>query len=130
MTDTTLKPGMMFTNEHGVWRVLDERDKDTGDLPQREIEVREATREAAQNDDTEWLTESEAVTDGMEIVDSMGYTKRDVAEATVITCIPYADGPEYHEYEATGDELPDLLMTMEDPEHCERVVDVDLTFSD
>lgn len=57
------------------------------------------------------------------------YSEREVASATVLSVVPYADGAEYREYEVSGEELPDLLEGINHPEVWEMVVDVDVSFS-
>jgi hypothetical protein len=41
---------------------------------------------------------------------------------TVRTVVPYAEEPEYREYEVTSEELPALLDELRAPDHAEEVV--------
>lgn len=47
------------------------------------------------------------------------------ATFTVLTVVPYVDGPEYREYDVPGDELPMFLERMADDQHAELVVDIE-----
>ncbi|MFC6823496.1 hypothetical protein [Halopelagius fulvigenes] len=44
---------------------------------------------------------------------------------TVLTVTPFADEPEYREYEVGSDDLPLFLESMADEQHAERVVTVE-----
>jgi len=57
---------------------------------------------------------------------SPAYDTVDVESATVLSVIPYTEGAEYREYNVSGEELPHLLQTIDDPQVAERVVSVDV----
>jgi len=46
-------------------------------------------------------------------------------EYTVVTVVPYTDGPEYREYRPDPDELPMLLESIDDERVAEMVVSVE-----
>lgn len=126
MSETKLKPGIVFSNDFGVWKVVDERDSDTGSLPEREVKVRAISAETAEKGDTEWLTEDEAAGTNLEIQGGFGYSKTDIDSATVLSVVPYSDGPEYREYSVDSEGLPGLLSSIRDDEVSEMVVNVDV----
>ena len=56
-----------------------------------------------------------------------GVEYRDVtpdSRFTVLTVIPYTDGPQYREYYVDSNELPMVLQSISNPEIAETVVDV------
>ena len=54
------------------------------------------------------------------------YEAVEIESVTVTTLVPYADGPEFREYTPEPENLQDVLILMDDPEHAERVIDVEI----
>jgi len=54
------------------------------------------------------------------------YESIEVKSVTVTTLVPYTDGPEFREYNPEPENLQDLLNLLDDPEHAERVIDVEI----
>jgi len=58
--------------------------------------------------------------------DTAEYDLVAIERATVLSVVPYTDGPEYHEYTVDAEELPTLLQNIDDPEVAESLISVDV----
>lgn len=55
------------------------------------------------------------------------YETVDVLTATVTTLVPYADDPEVRSYTVhSEEELRDLVLDMQNPQHTEEIIDVSI----